>query len=324
MRDRLVQRAILDYLVSKKKFPVENAVSFGFIKGRGTNDAIAEAIRLRSRHEWVVKTDIEKFFDRVPREYLKERLREVLGSHSLVPLIENVIEREVRAKSIELRRINLSGIRRGQGIRQGMPLSPLLANLILSNFDRALIRNGYSAIRYADDLALFFSSESACDEGYKFVSEQLAKLRLTIPAIGCLKTEKIAPKQGVDFLGREIVYLDKVGGYVARVSRRQIEKIKAKLVHEYTATNYISQGKLFSEFCVDLSQSIRSYLGIYRNAQNFARLDSDLRGLMRSITTSAYTELFGADIIDRLNAQQRRFIGIDNKLTVDPVEDSDV
>ena len=43
---------------------------------------------------------------------------------------------------------------RGLGLHQGSPLSPLLCNLYLDAFDRAMLGSGYRVIRYSDDIAI--------------------------------------------------------------------------------------------------------------------------------------------------------------------------
>ncbi|MCC8945235.1 hypothetical protein H8A97_08965 [Bradyrhizobium sp. Arg62] len=70
VRDRIVQRAIVNYLATSKILPIHNASSFGFIKGQGTSKAIEKAVELRSMYEWCVKADIESFFDQIPRPFL--------------------------------------------------------------------------------------------------------------------------------------------------------------------------------------------------------------------------------------------------------------
>ena len=61
VRDRIVQRAIVNYFAVSKSLPVYNASSFGFIKGQGTAKAIERAVELRSVFEWCVKADVEAF-----------------------------------------------------------------------------------------------------------------------------------------------------------------------------------------------------------------------------------------------------------------------
>jgi RNA-directed DNA polymerase len=49
--------------------------------------------------------------------------------------------------------------KRTQGTPQGGPLSPLLANIYLDALDKELEQRGLSFCRYADDVAIFVSSE---------------------------------------------------------------------------------------------------------------------------------------------------------------------
>jgi RNA-directed DNA polymerase len=83
VRDRWIQRVVAQYITSRKLFPIYNSSSFGFIKGRGTHEAIETVLKLRGKYGWCLKTDIEAFFDRVPRQYLKNRVHECLKVHSI-------------------------------------------------------------------------------------------------------------------------------------------------------------------------------------------------------------------------------------------------
>ena len=94
IKDRLVQRTIIEYLVRTRRLP-DNPASYGFTRGRGTAAAILRAIDLRAKHDWCIKTDIESFFDRIPRDELKARVQRALPACSLVPLINKVIDCEI-------------------------------------------------------------------------------------------------------------------------------------------------------------------------------------------------------------------------------------
>src|SRR6201981_3234357 len=48
-----------------------------------------------------------------------------------------------------------------EGAPQGGPLSPLLSNLVLDEFDRELERRGHRFVRYADDCNIYVRSEKA-------------------------------------------------------------------------------------------------------------------------------------------------------------------
>ena len=158
VRDRLVQRAIAEYLISKKIFPINNLSSFGFIRGLGPQAAIKRALEFRARYEWCLKTDIQSFFDKIPRRHLKVKVSRTLKGSSLEPLVLKAIDCEVKTSSENRAKLQRQGLIAGVGVRQGMPLSPLLANLALADFDREVERRRIGMVRYADDLVLFLSA----------------------------------------------------------------------------------------------------------------------------------------------------------------------
>jgi RNA-directed DNA polymerase len=231
--DRVVQRTIVECLVSTKKLPIYNTVSFGFIRGLGTQSAIKAVVELRRQYDWCLKTDIESFFDRIPREYLKGRLRSALGPHSLVPIISKIIDCEIKCLPFQNMKIEKYGIKKGVGIRQGMPLSPILANLVLSKFDKRVERLGIKMVRYADDIVFFFDSKQGAKKGHEQIKLLLNSIDLTIPELqDNSKTQLIGPRDPIDFLGREIVRLGE-NEIVARIAQRQIRKIVSQLHREY-------------------------------------------------------------------------------------------
>ncbi|WP_426419352.1 reverse transcriptase domain-containing protein [Bradyrhizobium genosp. A] len=113
IRDRIVQKAILNHLVTKQKLPVENEFSFGFLKGRGTANALDRAVELRRRYDWCLKTDIEAFFDRIPRSEAKWRVSKSLGKSSIkrvgrkqIAKIEKRLEEEYSFENLRKERTN--------------------------------------------------------------------------------------------------------------------------------------------------------------------------------------------------------------------------
>ena len=228
--DRLVQRAIIFYLDRNKKFPIYNSSSFGFLRDLGTEAAIKAAVGHRQSYNWCLKTDIESFFDRIPRQYLKACVTRALGQHSLVPIISKIIDCEVKLTVSNRSKIQKLGIEMGAGIRQGMPLSPILANLVLSEFDNRVEKRGMKMVRYADDIAVFFKTKHEAQEGHKFISDTLAGIRLTIPGLSDdSKTQLLGPSDPIDFLGREIVRVGTDNHAVWRVAQKQIRKIVKRL-----------------------------------------------------------------------------------------------
>jgi len=62
VRDRIVQRALVNYLSEKYRPQLANKISYGFIKGRSVKQAAKTGCALRASRPWVFKTDITAFF----------------------------------------------------------------------------------------------------------------------------------------------------------------------------------------------------------------------------------------------------------------------
>ena len=50
-----------------------------------------------------------------------------------------------------------------EGVPQGGPLSPLLANIMLNELDKELARRGHKFVRYADDCMILCRSKRAAE-----------------------------------------------------------------------------------------------------------------------------------------------------------------
>ncbi len=84
------------------------------------------------------------------------------------------------------------------GIIQGSPLSPLLANIYLHSFDKAMDRAGIRLVRYADDLLLLCRSEGRARYALRHAQKRLAILGLRFNS---KKTQIAHFNDGVEFLG---------------------------------------------------------------------------------------------------------------------------
>ena len=66
------------------------------------------------------------------------------------------------------------------GTPQGGPLSPLLANVVLDEVDKALEARGYSFARYADDCNVYVGSTKAGQRVMAYLRKLYTGLKLQI------------------------------------------------------------------------------------------------------------------------------------------------
>jgi RNA-directed DNA polymerase len=90
--------------------------------------------------------DLSKFFDRVGHDVLLARVARKVGDKRLLRQIGTYLRAGVM--------VELQWEPSPEGTMQGGPLSPLLANILLDDFDKELERRGLRFVRYADDCAL--------------------------------------------------------------------------------------------------------------------------------------------------------------------------
>jgi group II intron reverse transcriptase/maturase len=152
--DRVVQEAVRAVLEPQYE-PTFHEGSHGFRPGRSCHTAIARAREyIDEGYEWVVDIDLEKFFDRVNHQRLMARLAKRVGDRRLLELIGRMLKVQVVLPDGVVVSIE-------EGVPQGGPLSPLLSNIVLDEFDQELSRRGHHFVRYADDCNIYVRSERA-------------------------------------------------------------------------------------------------------------------------------------------------------------------
>jgi len=125
------------------------ANSYGFRPGRSVHDAIGAIFNgIRLKPKYVLDADIEKCFDRIDREALLTKL-------SAIEPITRLIRGWLRAGIVD----EGETLYPEEGVPQGSPLSPLLANVALHGLETELVksqprRKRPQVIRYADDLVV--------------------------------------------------------------------------------------------------------------------------------------------------------------------------
>lgn len=110
------------------------------------------------------------------------------------------------------------------GIPQGSPLSPLLANIYVAEFDRK-VRARHSLMRYADDMVIVCRTEEEAERGRKEVEEALANEGLRMKPS---KTRIARLESGVEFLGYRLT--GRKADPSAKSVRRLHEKMRSSTV----------------------------------------------------------------------------------------------
>lgn len=89
----------------------------------------------------------------------------------------------------------------GQGVLQGSPLSPLLANIYLHAFDVSMSRAALTLVRFADDWVVFGPTQMAAERAYNQAYVALSRIHLKLNAE---KTRIYSPAEEVNWLGGAI------------------------------------------------------------------------------------------------------------------------
>ena len=195
LKDRVLQRAVHQVL-SPALDMLMSTSSFGYRTGRsrfGARDLIQRLYREGFR--WVFESDIRSFFDAVDLERLRVRLAALLRDETLAEAVLAWMRASVLYKG--------GRIDRERGLPQGSPLSPLMANLMLDDFDHDLADAGCRLVRFADDFVIVAKSREAAARAGELARQALADLGLELNEE---KTRVVPFSEGFRFLG--FVFVD--------------------------------------------------------------------------------------------------------------------
>lgn len=188
--DRVILQAIQQVLAPRLD-PSFSESSFGYRFGRSAHGAVKQVQRaIREGYRVAVDLDVEKFFDRVDFDILMARLGRHVPDQRLLRLIGRYLRAGVWIDG------QLHPTR--QGIPQGSPLSPLLANLVLDDLDKELERRGHRFARYADDAVVLVRSHRAGQRVLASVARFLRRhLKLEVNS----EKSQVVPTDQLTFLG---------------------------------------------------------------------------------------------------------------------------
>ena len=272
--DRVVQEAVRKVLEPLWE-PTFHPSSHGFRPGRSCHTAITEAkTHLEDGYEWVVDLDLERFFDLVCHQRLTARLAERVGDRRLLVLIGRMLKAKVVLPDGVV-------IDSEEGVPQGGPLSPLLSNIVLDEFDRELARRGHRFVRYADDAKVYVGSERA---GWRVMASLTGfiegRLRLKVNQA----KSAVARPEDRHFVGFRL-RLDPQTGTVEVLLSERTKRNAMERIRQLTPRNW--GGKL--EGCIaQLNAWLRGWHGFFGTASpseqyTLRALDAHIRRRLRAI-----------------------------------------
>lgn len=267
--DRLIQQAILQVLQPRFD-PTFSDHSFGFRPGRSAHDAVREAQGyIQESRRWVVDVDLERFFDRVNHDVLMGRLAKRIGDKRMLKIIRRYLEAGVLAEGITAER--------HEGTPQGGPLSPLLANILLDEVDKALEQRGHTFVRYADDCNVYVRSKRSGERVMDALKGLYSRLRLRINE----------EKSAVDtvwrrkFLGYSF-WVAKGGKVKRRVADKALKAMKERVRQITRRTG----GRSLERVTKELGEYLRGWKGYFSLSETsgiFRSLDEWIRRRIRMV-----------------------------------------
>jgi RNA-directed DNA polymerase len=186
------------------------------------------------------------------------------------------------------------------GTPQGGPLSPLLANVLLDEVDKALEARGYSFARYADDCNVYVGSQKGGKRAMDYLRKLYAGLKLQINEA----KSAVGSAFGRKFLGYAL-WVAKGREVKCKVAEKALGNFKAR-IRQLTRR---SGGRSMEQVVQKLRPYMlgwKAYFGMAQTPKVWRELDEWLRHRLRAIQLkhwkrprTIYRELKTLGAIDR-------------------------
>jgi hypothetical protein len=159
---------------------VLSPVAVAFRCGRQIADTVRQAQARMTTLPYASVVDIRDFFGQLGWRHVDGVIGELPAEPALQELLHQAIRTQVRDRA--------SGhvVARTAGLPQGLSISPSLANLALTAFDRSVARAagrlGARVLRYSDDILVSAPTSAALESTLEVVGDRLAVHRLVVKA----------------------------------------------------------------------------------------------------------------------------------------------
>ena len=243
--DRFIQQAVMQVL-QRRWDGTFSEHSYGFRPGRSAHQAVEAAQRyIAEGYRWCVDLDLEKFFDRVSHDKLMAKIAERVSDKRMLKLIRAFLRAGVMEGGL------VSSV--DEGTPQGGPLSPLLSNIVLDEFDRELERRGLRFARYADDSNIYVRSRRAGERVMVSLARFITtKLRLRVNE----QKSAVARPWERKFLGFSFT---NAGVPKRRIAPKAVDRFKERIRQLTSRTKGVSTERM----AADLSRYLRGWIGYF-------------------------------------------------------------
>jgi len=254
--DRLIQQAVMQVL-QRRWDRTFSEHSYGFRPGRSAHQAVEQAQKyIAEGYRWVVDLDLEKFFDRVNHDRLMAKIAERVGDKRMLKLIRAFLTAGVLEDGL----VNPVD----EGTPQGGPLSPLLSNIVLDEFDRELEQRGLRFARYADDSNIYVRSKRAGERVMESMTRFIAtKLKLKVNQ----QKSMVARPWERKFLGFSFT---RAVMPKRRIAPKAVDRFKGRVRELTSRTRGVSMERMAEE----LTRYMRGWLGYFGKCQTPSVLQS--------------------------------------------------
>jgi RNA-directed DNA polymerase len=266
--DRFIQQAVMQVL-QRRWDRTFSEHSYGFRPGRSAHQAVEAAQKyIAEGYRWCVDLDLEKFFDRVSHDKLMAKIAERVDDKRMLKLIRAFLTVGVMESGL------VSPV--DEGTPQGGPLSPLLSNIVLDEFDRELERRGLRFARYADDSNIYVRSRRAGERVMKSITRFITtKLKLKVNE----QKSAVARPWERKFLGFSFTWGQEPK---RRIAPKAVLRFKEKVRELTSRTNGVSMDRMAKELTPYL-QGWKGYFGRCQTPSVLQGLEEWTRRRLRSV-----------------------------------------